>query len=276
MSTKIDILGKKIKDIYYSEEYSQNDFAVFVDLEDDIRFRLNGWGVSYADVNREFNDLYSINPKDRYDEVYKNAEIIEVVDTVDNNWAYLKLDNGFEIGVTNDFLDRCLNLGRFKWTPDDDFFRTRKNAPKLSSDKLKYEDIINYFKQFEFGSNMSVLTHLSILYPSDRVEILKRVMDNGAHNLYIYDKLSMAYAKNGNPLLAYNILLVGNNNGVIDDFNFEAMKLKIGNIRKTQNLDLQTQMNYIKENINTPIFVEELFLIHIKDFIEKNYLQHRV
>ncbi len=56
-----DITNKTIKEIYYSDSYSNSIFTVFIDLENGSRFRLSGYGASYADANKKFNDLYPIN-----------------------------------------------------------------------------------------------------------------------------------------------------------------------------------------------------------------------
>ena len=52
-----EITNQSIKDIYYSNSYSDSIFTVFIDLENGNRFRLSGYGVSYADANTKFQDL---------------------------------------------------------------------------------------------------------------------------------------------------------------------------------------------------------------------------
>ena len=118
---------------------------------------------------------------------------------------------------------------------------------------------------------MPVLSHLSMLYPSDRIEILKRIMDNGTENLYTYDKLSMAYAKNGELLFGLNILNVGSLKDVIDPFNFEMMTQKISGMSKTVPFELKTQLDYYGEKKINGSQIENEFLILLENFAKENY-----
>lgn len=62
-----------------------------------------------------------------------------------------------------------------------------------------FEDLlVIYFKDNKIGTQPPVLTLLSSLPPIKRVYILEKVWVHDKGNLWIVDKLSMAYLKSGN------------------------------------------------------------------------------
>ncbi len=57
--------------------------------------------------------------------------------------------------------------------------------------------LVEYFKTYPAGSQKPVLTLLSALPPRNRIYIWEKIIENGQNDLWVTDKLSMAYLKNG-------------------------------------------------------------------------------
>jgi len=91
----------------------------------------------------------------------------------------------------------------------------------------KYETIISYFKSHGFGTEMPVLTLLSTLPPRDRCIILEILWEKDQSNIEIYNKLSMAYLKNGQELKALSFLKLGHDIGALDAFTYQQLVEKI-------------------------------------------------
>lgn len=274
MSTKLEILGQKIKEIYYSPIYAKHNYgSIFIDLENNTRILFNYYGVSYNDVCKEYDDLYVINVPQQIVELYKGKEIIAITE-YDQFWhndhSIIKLENDIEIyGET--YSTDVITIGTYEWKSDELSTEINKKAPPIFAEQRKYEDIVEYFQNYTFGSNMQVLSHLSLIKPYDRIQIINRVMDYGTHNLYTYDKLSMAYVKDGKLLYGINTLNLGSINGTIDQDNFEMMKEKISGMSKTVPFDKITQLNYFKEKKENSSQQELIFLDLLEDFVIKNY-----
>lgn len=117
------IVGHKITNILFSKSYCPKDyilFAVWIDLSNGTRFRLIGYGASFTDVNN-VKDLYSINidnailPRN----IYIGQTIIEEV-TSENEFTYLLLENGYQLGVIPHFQGSRFQIGIYPWLPDKD------------------------------------------------------------------------------------------------------------------------------------------------------------
>ena len=275
MSTIMDVLGQKIKNIYYSPNCSRKfGNSIFIDLENSTRFRFTYNGPTYSLVTSINEDLFKINFSEDIEELFVGKEIVELQEYdkfFHRNHAIITLNNKVQIFVDN-FGEDIVSIGSHEWSPTVSFLANGIKAPDLPMEQRKYEKIVSYFVGNIFGSNLAVLSHLSMLNPKDRIEIINRVMDNGTNNLYIYDKLSMAYAKNGQLFFGVNILNIGSINGIIDDFNFETMNIKIASMAKTIPFDITTQLNYIVENKKLATTTEFDFLNILEEFIKKNYI----
>lgn len=91
----------------------------------------------------------------------------------------------------------------------------------------KYADILAYFERHPLGSEMPVLTLLSTLPPRDRCSILEVIRAKDPSNVEVYNKLSMAYLKNGQESKARELLQEGLETGALDDFTFQQLDEKI-------------------------------------------------
>ena len=91
----------------------------------------------------------------------------------------------------------------------------------------KYSSILSYFYRHDFGTEMPVLTLLSTLPPRDRCVILEILWQKDPDNIEIYNKLSMAYLKNGDEHSARAFLQKGYDIGALDDDIFQQLNDKI-------------------------------------------------
>jgi hypothetical protein len=102
--------------------------------------------------------------------------------------------------------------------------RTNSRTPAAGG---KYADILAYFDRHPLGSEMPVLTLLSTLPPRDRCSILEVIREKDPSNVEVYNKLSMAYLKNGEESKAYALLQEGYETGELDHFTYEQLAEKI-------------------------------------------------
>lgn len=117
--------------------------------------------------------------------------------------------------------------------------------------KLKnYNSIIYYFSQYRFGSEQPVLTFLSALPPIDRCCIIENVLKNDLYNHQAYDKLSLAYLKNGEKFKAFNLLDNALKNKYIDSFTFQTLKNNLIQLDNMYNGSYGSSINY-EETIQT-------------------------
>lgn len=143
----------------------------------------------------------------------------------------------------------------------------------MENSTSKYNDIISYFLKYGFGTVPQTMYYLSILYPSDRVYILLKLLENNLENINLYDKLSMALVKSGNKQFGLAILRKGYDKGVIDSDNYYFMDEKLKMLDKVDNLPYDTQKTIIEkglqENDNSDSLIE--FIQIISQFINENY-----
>jgi len=109
----------------------------------------------------------------------------------------------------------------FKWLVQEPASRPQPTAGG------KYADILAYFDRHPFGSEMPVLTLLSTLPPRDRCSILEVIRAKDPSNVEVYNKLSMAYLKNGQESKARELLQEGLETDALDDFTFQQLDEKI-------------------------------------------------
>jgi len=109
----------------------------------------------------------------------------------------------------------------FKWLVQEPSTRTQ---PSVDG---KYAAILSYFDTHPFGSEMPVLTLLSTLPPRDRCAILEVIRAKDPSNVEVYNKLSMAYLKDGQETKARSLLQEGLQSGALDDFTFQQLDEKI-------------------------------------------------
>lgn len=103
-------------------------------------------------------------------------------------------------------------------------------ANKANEEHLK---IAKFFKNYKFGSNMPILTYLSYLKPIDRVYILENVFlfeedifSNQLNNIFLIDKLVLAYVKIGRIDLAEEIIDYARQHNA-SKFDLDGMKFKL-------------------------------------------------
>jgi hypothetical protein len=108
---------------------------------------------------------------------------------------------------------------------------------RKSKSGSKYDGVLAYFAKHRFGTEMPVLTLLSILPPHDRCSILEEVLAGDSANTVIYEKLSMAYLKDNQEAKARDLLRSGLKSGALDAFTYEQLDEKISyliaNVRMT-------------------------------------------
>ncbi len=107
-----------------------------------------------------------------------------------------------------------------------------------------YSKIVDYFKKNGFNNVPYLLRILSYLPPSDRCEILKKLNDVYPYDINIYDKLSMAYVKNGEYIKAMNLLEKAFNNNFLDSDYFNQLKWKIDTLKKNESSGFGSSINY--------------------------------
>lgn len=137
------------------------------------------------------------------------------------------------------------------------WFKRKKPAEFSSKGTLdpKYDAIIEYFQRHRFGSQPPVMSILSRLPIKDRCEILSHLHSLDPSNVYIYDKITMAYAKSGDKVNATKYLKDGINRKVVDAFTASHFAEKIehfaqnaGNLGSTQNHSQALQL--IKQDMS--------------------------
>lgn len=118
-----------------------------------------------------------------------------------------------------------------------------------------FEDLlVVYFKKHRIGTEAPVLTILSSLPPIKRVYILEKVWKQDVSNIWIIDKLSMAYLKSGD--FQKSMKFLESVKDKLDEACYEDFVWKLENLQ--QNLHRFD----ISKNIND---VARIFAILIKD-----------
>jgi len=122
---------------------------------------------------------------------------------------------------------------KFKWLVQEPTSRPQATAGG------KYAAILAYFDRHPLGSEMPVLTLLSTLPPRDRCSILEVILAKDPSNVEVYNKLSMAYMKNGEESKAHAILQTGFEAGELDHFTYEQLADKIKSLSDNMQLGPQ-------------------------------------
>ena len=105
--------------------------------------------------------------------------------------------------------------------------RLCKYCKKSYSTKIVEEVVIEYFYNHPVGTEPPVLTMLSSLPPCKRIYILERVSQKDQGNIFLIDKLSMAYLKNGEKENAMQYLKREKENENLDEEMYEQLVDKI-------------------------------------------------
>lgn len=94
----------------------------------------------------------------------------------------------------------------------------------------KHNSIVDFFADYTFGSSMPILSYLSYLKPIDRCIILEKLFElTNVSNIWILDKLVLAYVKVGRIDYAKGIIQYARMNGEsINDIMGLASKLDVG------------------------------------------------
>lgn len=95
--------------------------------------------------------------------------------------------------------------------------------------------LIEYFKTYPAGSQAPVLTLLSALPPRNRIYIWGKILESGQNDLWVTDKLSMAYLKNGQYEKSISFLDEQKSIGIINEEEYENFVQKINLLH--ENLD---------------------------------------
>lgn len=271
MNAKKDIIDKRIRRILFSPKYAESMYSVFIELWDGNRFRLTERGPSYADVDKDFDDLRELNITELPQEYFIGQFIEEVVQP-ENDYAHILLENNWKIGIENDFINKSFYIETYKWKLNNNFYNQPLYTEKPNNAYLSHQQIINYFLRNGFGTEMPILTHFSILHISDRIFIIENLIENGLENIHIYDKLSIAYAKNGDTEKSLEVLKNGFDKNHIDSANYFNMKEKVKLFNKTNPTEYLTQKQYIQNSLSeASSFYEKLFLNQIDKFVDKHY-----
>ncbi|MCF6212788.1 MAG: hypothetical protein L3J45_02060 [Flavobacteriaceae bacterium] len=134
--------------------------------------------------------------------------------------------------------------------------------------KEKHLPIINFFKEKGFGSSMPILNRFSYLKPIDRCIILEKLFVDGIRNIYLLDKLVLAYVKIGRQDLGMKVIDYARKTGE-SEVNCSGMefKLDIGIPHKKTDSE---RLAKIKDKLSdTNDFMENKFLNLLKTFVTK-------
>lgn len=118
-------------------------------------------------------------------------------------------------------------------------FLRQQKAREGSHDK--YAAILAYFDRHPFGTEMPVLTLLSTLPPSDRCAILEVIRNKNPANIDVYDKLSMAYLKNGDEKKAHAVLRQGRDARALDGYTWQELDQKISFLKTNMQMSPQQE-----------------------------------
>lgn len=271
-----DIINQSIKEIYYSNSYSKTIFTVSIDLENGNRFRLSGYGISYADVNTKFNDLFPINVNEKImpREMFIGKRIKQIV-PADQNWAFMILENELEIGAFNDVFDKSLKIGHYTWKPNDEFFTQKITAPDLNNPKLEYEQFIIFFTRYKLERNLEAFDFFNVLNPKDKIPILERLLTLKDKRYSVYSILCHSYAEIGEKDKAYDLLdnMYDNMSDYFSDSTIISIRDRVNNISQKKPKSIIEQYKEI-ENLENEIPINsetEIMIGLLKKFLENKY-----
>ena len=136
----------------------------------------------------------------------------------------------------------------------------------MLANHLVEQVLVKYFIDNPLGTQLPVMTILSLLPPLYRVNILEQVWKRGERNNWLVDKLSMAYLKSGKYEDSINFLQQAFNEKVIDsselnDFNkkIDMMQSQIShiiNITSKNLIDTKSIFNRIIKDENLSKYEE--------------------
>lgn len=93
--------------------------------------------------------------------------------------------------------------------------------------------LVKYFKDYPIGSQPPVLTLLSSLPPYSRILILEALWKNGQNDIWVIDKLSMAYLKNNEFEKSLSFLMNLYGQEIIDSNQYQDFVYKISSLYKS-------------------------------------------
>lgn len=188
--------------------------------------------------------------------------LLSLANISDSEWGKRDLDD--KIVMVKEHIDRDVAKKYFKIKNTGNkgahYTARRRITPNEISNAVRhavtiFEDLlVVYFKKHRIGTEGPVLTILSSLPPIKRVYILEQVWKQDRSNVWIIDKLSMAYLKSGDFQKSMDFLESVKDK--LDETSYEHYLWKLEKLNK--NLHLFD----ISENIDD---VARIFNILIKD-----------
>jgi len=132
----------------------------------------------------------------------------------------------------------------------------------------KHFPIINFFKKEGFETSMPILTYFSYLEPIDRCIILEKLFIDGIRNIYLLDKLLLAYVKIGRKDCGKEVIEYAREMGE-SEINCSGMEFKLLNIGVPAPKSTHQILEKIENAWNKTIKINELtFLDELKEFTE--------
>lgn len=126
--------------------------------------------------------------------------------------------------------------------------------------------LIEYFKTYPAGSQAPVLTLLSALPPRNRIYIWEKILENGQNDLWVTDKLSMAYLKNGQYEKSISFLGKQKSIGIISEEEHENFVQKIDMLyRNLDRFDIAQNILDVKRIFET--IASSPTYQHYKEFV---------
>lgn len=115
------------------------------------------------------------------------------------------------------------------------------------------KEIKQFFIRHRFGSINPVMSFLSLLPIQDRIDLLNSLLEGDNTNVNIYDKLSMAYLKNGEQMKATTLLSDAYKSGLLSDLHFSQLREKILSLSNRTEFgsitSYQQSINRLKEEL---------------------------
>lgn len=125
----------------------------------------------------------------------------------------------------------------------------------------KHLAVIDYFNKNGFGTSMPVLTYLSTLRPFDRCIILEKLFELNVRNIWLYDKMVLAYVKIGRPEYGKQIIAFARQMGE-DEFNCWGIEQKLDLGVPPDRTDSQ-RLAMFQEYLNNSTVAHEIEFLNI-------------
>gem|GEM_PF-6926676 len=264
MRKREDILNKKIIDIYYTPQGENSSNTVFIDLENETRFVLNSFGISFLNIDN-FDDLYAIN----FIEAEKKYRGIKIVGFEDlDSWIKIMLENGSTISVHRTYI-KGLFVDDYNWQPKDGV--TNRKAPEINLEEFKYDKIISLFNSADDDIKNLYLNILNELHTRDKIQILQKLYYKNIQNKVIIKYLALALAENNEKEEALWIVSDAHGNNDINFEEFQNLKQEISLVTPNTIKSYKEIKDFMGTKIYSVNSFEKLFAIVVNKFIEKNY-----